>query len=362
MEKNRSYGVDVLKVLAMVLICGHHVLTHGGVLDTAAPDGAAYAWLIYGITSVGVNVFAMTSGYLGGNRRFRLSSAIMHWLQVVFYTVRISLIALVFWPGTVGKQELLNAVCPVSYQQYWYVTAYFCMLFFTPVLNQAIMGLSRGGLAACTACILLLLSVQQTGLQFDIYGANHGYSALWLMAMYLVGGLWKRMEPDAPKHAGAAGAAAACACFVGMWAFKLLVEAAGLQASVKATLLMRYTSPLMVIAALGLMMACTNLSAPNAFAARLGAEMAQASFGVYLIHDHLMIRQHVVSGRFAWIAQHGPGGIALLTILCAVVIFVCCAAIDRVRAALFVLLRIRMIVQGMLEGLGRLVCGRCVKE
>lgn len=360
MENNRSYGVDVLKILAMVLICGHHVLTHGGVLDAAAPGGAAYAlaWLMYGITSVGVNVFAMTSGYLGAGRRFRLSSAVMHWLQVAFYTVSITLIALVLWPGTVGKQELLNAVCPVSYQQYWYVTAYFCMLFFTPVLNQAIMSLSKSSLAACTAGVLLLLSVQQTGLQFDIYGANNGYSALWLMVMYLVGGLWKRVEADAPGHAGIAGGAAACACFAGMWVFKLLVEAMGMQASVKETLLMRYTSPLMVIAALGLMIACTRLPAPNALAARRGAAMAQASFGVYLIHEHLMIREHVVSGGFAWIAQYGPAGTVLLTIACAAGVFVCCAAIDRARAALFRIFRVRMTVQRVLEGAARLACRR----
>lgn len=357
MEKNRSYGVDVLKILAMLMICAHHILVHGGVLNAVLPGSGAnaLAWLLYGVTSVGVNVFAMASGYLGAGRRFRLSSAVMHWLQVVFYTVGITLIALALWPGTVGKQELLNALFPVAFQQYWYVTAYFCMLAFTPVLNQAITGLTKGGLIACTAGVLLLLSVQQTGLQFDIYGTDNGYSALWLMAMYLVGGAWKRLEADAPKCSGIVGAAAACACFVGMWGFKLFIETNGLQASYKETLLMRYTSPLMVLAALGLMMACTRLPAPGAGAARVGAALAQASFGVYLIHDHLFIREHLVSRRFEWIAQSGQIGWVLL---CAAGIFLGCAAIDMARTALFRWLRLKEIVQFILNKAGVLIVGR----
>lgn len=346
MDKGRSYGVDVLKVMAMLFICTHHVLVHGGVLDASVPGSMSYAlaWLMYGVTSCGVNVFAMTSGYLGGHRKFKLSSAVMHWLQVVFYTAAITLAALLLWPGTVDKQALLNAVCPVSFQQYWYVTAYFCMLFFTPVLNQAITSLSKGELCSCIAGILLLLSVQQTGLQFDIYGANNGYSALWLMVMYLLGGLWRRVQGDAPKAAPMLGVVMACVCFVGMWLFKGFVESKGMQEAVKETLLMRYTSPLMVMAAVGLMVFCTGLRAPCSAAARMAAVLANTTFGVYLLHDHPMIREHVMSGSFAWIAQCGPVGIALLTLACAAGVFVLCAGIDRLREAMFGMFRIKEIV------------------
>ena len=358
MDKNRSYGIDILKILAMLFICGHHVLTHGGRLDAAAPGSLGYGlvWLMYGVTSCGVNVFAMTSGYLGGHRQFKLSAAVMHWLQVAFYTVSITMAALVFWPDAVDKQALLNAVCPVSYQQYWYVTAYFCMLFFTPVLNQAIISMSKKNLAVCVAGILLLLSVQQTGLQFDIYGANHGYSALWLMVMYLLGGLWRRVQTDAPKDVSIAGALAACVCFIGMWLFKCLVEHAGMQDAVKSTLMMRYTSPFMVLAAAGLMIACTGLREPGALAARVAAVLAQSTFGIYLLHDHPMIREHVMAGRFAWIAQQGPAGIVLLTSLGAACVFACCAVVDKGREALFHILRVKNIVGHMLARAESLIC------
>ena len=314
---------------------------------TAVQAGSAVygsAWFLYAVSSAGVNVFAMISGYLGVQRKFRLSSAVMHWLQVVFYTVLITLVALVLWPGTVGKQELLNAVLPVTYQQYWYVTAYFGMLVFAPVLGCAVNGMSTKSLTACTIGVLLLLSGQQTALQYDIYGVNHGYSALWLMAMYLTGGFLYRMEPNLPKCAGAVGILTAIVCFVMAWLLKMVVHANGLEAQISPTLLMRYTAPTMVLAACALLAVFVRIRWENAVAVRVVGALAQASFGVYLTHDHPFIREHVMSGRFVFLADMGAAAFVLYAVLCAVGVFAVCAGFDMVRAAMFRVLRIRNIV------------------
>lgn len=349
MQTKRSFGVDILKILAMLMICGYHVLEHGGVLAALTPGSVSYAaaWLIAGSSTCGVNMFAMASGYLGAGRRVRLSSAVMHWLQVAFYTVLITLAAAVLWPGLVGKQELLNALLPVTFQQYWYVTAYFCMLAFSPVMNHALAHLPRRELAGCMAGILLLLSVQQTALQYDIYGANHGYSTLWLMAMYLAGGLWKRFETDAPAWTVPAGFAAAGVCFALILAFRVRVNAlaaAGIPQESSPALLMRFTSPLMVLAAFSLLAACSRLTCRNASAVRVIMGLSQATFGVYLIHDHPFIRARVIGQNFSWLAGLPWPALLLLAIACAAGVFLVCAAAETLRAGLFRLLRVKTAV------------------
>lgn len=346
MGKERNTGVDLLKILAMVMICGYHVLEHGGVMAAVKTSGSVYgpAWFLYAVTSAGVNAFAMISGYLGVQRQVRLSSTIMHWLQVTFYTVFITLIALVLWPGTVGKQELLNAVLPVTYQQYWYVTAYFGMLVFAPVLGYAVNGMPKKLLVMCAVGILLLLSGQQTALQYDIYGVNHGYSALWLMAMYLVGGMFYRVESDLPKCTGVIGMLMAAICFLAAWLLKMVVQEKGLEAQISPTLLMRYTAPTMVLSAFALLAVFTRIRQINTGVARVAEALAKASFGVYLIHDHPFIREHVMRGGFFFLADTTAVVFFLYAVLCAVGVFVVCAGIDMVRDAMFRALRIRKLV------------------
>lgn len=129
-----------------------------------------------------------------------------------------------------------------------------------------------------------------------------------------------------------------------------------MQDVVKSTLMMRYTSPLMVLAAAGLMIVCTGLREPGAPAAHVAAVLAQSTFGIYLLHDHPMIREHVMAGRFAWIAQQGPAGIVLLTSLGAACVFACCAVVDKGREALFHILRVKNIVGHMLARAESLIC------
>ena len=333
----------------MVMICGYHVLEHCGVLAAVQPGsaGEGAAWLLCVLCYAGVNLFAMASGYLGARGRFRLSSVAVRWLQVVCYTVSITLLAAVLWPGMVGKQELLNAVCPVSFEQYWYVTAYFGMVLFTPVLQYALANMPIGQLALCTGGVLGVLSVQQTALQFDVFGTNNGYSALWLIALYLCGGLWRRLEDGAPRCAGRAAAAAAALCFAVVWAFRMKMD--GHPDVVSGTLLMRYTSPLMVAASLALLIAFTRIRRASDWLRRGMAALSGASFGVYLIHEHPFIRAKLMAGRFAPLAALPAPVMALGVVLSALGIFLGCAAMDMLRAAVFERLHVRGAAQRLEE-------------
>ena len=93
-DKNnaRNYGIDLLRIVSMFLVCLIHVLGHGGVLGATSRLSAEYeiAWFLGICAFCAINCFAMISGYVGFNKKFKFSNLVNLWLQVVFYSVLIT--------------------------------------------------------------------------------------------------------------------------------------------------------------------------------------------------------------------------------------------------------------------------------
>ena len=71
--------------------------------------------------------------------------------------------------------------------------------------------------------------------------------------------------------------------------------------------------------------------------------LGPVTLGVYLIHVHPCVWTHVLGGLFAPIAQLNALLIIPAAIICAVGIFVVCAAVDWLRGKLFAILRINKL-------------------
>ena len=63
---NRNYGIDLLRVIAMLYVVILHSLGAGGVLETAAEGSITYktAWAVEIAAFGAVNIFAIISGYV----------------------------------------------------------------------------------------------------------------------------------------------------------------------------------------------------------------------------------------------------------------------------------------------------------
>lgn len=61
--KERNYGIDSLRLVAMFMIIVLHIMKHGGILDMARGIDFAIVWLIEAICCVAVNCYALISGY-----------------------------------------------------------------------------------------------------------------------------------------------------------------------------------------------------------------------------------------------------------------------------------------------------------
>lgn len=91
MQTERNIGIDLLKIVSMLMIVTLHMLGHGGVLDDMPPMSRCYqvAWLIEIACYGAVNCYALASGFL--TARCNIRKLMELWLQVMFYSLLITI-------------------------------------------------------------------------------------------------------------------------------------------------------------------------------------------------------------------------------------------------------------------------------
>lgn len=191
---NHSSNIDIIKIIAMFMICCLHFVGHGGAISSDNIIISESGYLTKSFCIIGVNLFALTSGYLLYNKEFKVSRIISIWTQTIFWSYLIFLItSLIFGLPAIGS--IFKSLLPVSTIQYWYITAYIIMLLFIPVLNAAIQNLSKPVLygtvitGAIVFCLWRMVFPSNGLLEL---GNMQGYGLIWLMCMYFTGGLLKR--------------------------------------------------------------------------------------------------------------------------------------------------------------------------
>ncbi|MBR5707821.1 MAG: acyltransferase, partial [Oscillospiraceae bacterium] len=190
----RNHGVDLLRLVSMLMVVVLHVLGQGGVLAAVPAPSWRYGlcWALEAASFCAVDCYAMISGYVGTGRSFRPSGIVLLWLRVVFYTLLITTVALALAPGSVGLRAYLNAVFPVMTQQYWYVSSYFCVFFFMPFLDAGVEKLPKKAAGAALIALTALLTVLPFVFGSDPFRTGSGYSAFWLAYLYLLGAYFRK--------------------------------------------------------------------------------------------------------------------------------------------------------------------------
>jgi len=92
---NRNYGMDALKVFSIFMATYVHVLGGQGPLSCAKGAGSAMCWLLECCGMYVLGCMGITTGYVSYSekeRPYRYSKYISRWLQVVFYSLGITLL------------------------------------------------------------------------------------------------------------------------------------------------------------------------------------------------------------------------------------------------------------------------------
>lgn len=347
MEK-RNYGIDLLRLLSMFFIIILHTLGHGGVANGVAA-GSASAWIVNFLKAgafCAVNCFALVTGFVMWDKKPRISKGLLLWAQTAFYTVAITAICHIVFSEGIGLKGAVNAVFPISRNQYWFMTAYMGMYLLTPVLNLAVQNMPKSTYSGLLAMLFVAFCVLPTAWASEMFTLNGGYSTIWLCVLYLVGAYLGKFDPFPKANSGKLFLCYG-ACVGLTFLSKLVLAWAGkavLGRALPEDLLYQYVSPTVVLSAVFLVGAFAKLSVGK-YTQKVVAFFAPAALGVYLIHDHPLVRKQLWKSVGLTIAQQSTGLMVAAIFAIAAIILLACLVVDRMRIYLFQLLRIPVVCQ-----------------
>jgi len=339
--KERNPGIDLLRMLSMFMILVLHILGQGGILETAPPLSAKYniAWLLEIASYCAVNCYALLTGYVSAESKFRYSRIVVLWLRVVFYTLLITIVFRIIMPEAVGLKAFINALLPVMKNQYWYFTSYFGLFFFIPFMNALIHALDKGRFRLLTITLLIVFSLLPTLTPVDVFRLYGGYSLIWLAVMYFIGAYIK-IYGAGREHSKAVYFICYLVSIFCVWFSKLILTYLGFNGNV----LIDYTSPFIVLSAVSLLLFFTRLNIRGKIPRALINALAPASFSVYLIHAHPFTWEWVMRLRFAYFLSYGTFAFTALVIASAAAIFLACSLFDYLRIGIFKIIKLNSVV------------------
>ena len=345
----RLYGVDLLRAFAMLLVAVLHVCGQGKVLAGCVKGSGAYAaaWYLECAAYPAVDIFGLISGFVGtsspSGERFKPSRMIYIWLRTVFYTLLITVVFRLFiTPEAIGSAEWYKAVFPIYNVEYWYITAFFGMLFFGPAISAGMKRASRREAAVTVFSVVVVFSLVPTLAKIKVFGLTSGYSMMWLCLLYLLGAAIKRLDVVGKAPAWIM-VSLLFASLIGSWMTVLYSD----------SFLVKYTSPTILCAAYCLLDLFSRLRVKRKASRLVIGFLSETSLSVYLIHVHPLIWERYMKGMFKWIAPMHPAAVFGMVILGALAVYGVCTAIDSVRFTIFSLLRVKKRLGAVDDGLYR---------
>lgn len=346
--KTRNYGIDLLRLISMLMVVILHVLGQGGILNYGSRISikGEFFWALEILCYGAVNIFAIISGYVGIKSRHRYGSLIYLCIQLMFYSTIITAIEVVV--SLVNGQALsfgtiLLHLFP-SVKNCWYFSVYFCLFFFMPILNEIVNKLSRNILRIAGAFVFFVF-VCWTQISDVVSALKNGYSVLWLAILYVLGAYmakYRLFEKWSIKK-----------CIFGYFAFSAMTVLSrfciygatkiifGEAKSV--SLLISYTSPTVLLASICLVCACTKLNVGTR-SAKVISFLSPMAFGVYLIHCHPYL-YNMLKNAFSWVVSI-PIVLGVLAVIgFALMIFIACLFADWLRLLFFNLINIKSLSQ-----------------
>lgn len=338
--KKRNLGLDLLRILSMLMIILLHSIDHSGLEQALVPGTALYYYelFLYSAVQVCVNCFVMISGYFLVTSSFRIEKLIKLWIEVIFYSLVIKVIMMAAGEIPVSAASLVSCFVPVLTGRYWFVTIYFGMYLLSPFYNIAVRAMTKNQHRNLCVLLFVLFSVL-VSIHPGFKGMNAGggwglagFTVLYIFAAYFrlhytPTGNWKKPL------------AVYLLCPV------MIAILIGISERLGLGLLTavfrnwpRYDSFPVYIATCSLFVVFLNINVHQG--GTIVAKIAPAVFGVYLIHAHANVCTVPMWGRLGMIANMGKAWYPLYQLAVAAAIFVVCVLMDLLRQKLFRLIRV----------------------
>lgn len=326
MEK-RNASVDLVRIMAMLLVCVLHVARYSGFRSISwdiSFAGRLTSDVCIICAIVAVNIYAMLSGYLCINKSWHLKRFVSLWLLVVFYSLLLYIAGIMDSSFSFSCCGILKSLNPFS-SDYWYFAAYAGLYVLQPYINRGLNNLSRQDFQ--TLLMICFISFCVLGHWRSNLLVSYGFNFAWLIIMYAVGAYCK-LYPITIKSR----------IIIGIYIIILFVSFLIKQFNNESWYWRSYAFVNCAVSSICVLILLLRLKISSRTITLFLAWLAPSSFSVYLIHMHPYMK-HLMQVVFPE-AAIATGYAWWFVPLVSVVLYGVCSVVDRVRIMLFNKLRV----------------------
>lgn len=182
----------------MFMVCMLHTLKQGGILNATEEGSLRFGtfWLLEILSYCAVDGFAFISGYMSPNKPRKYEKLVEMWFQAFFYSFVVTLLLTAVGVNeSLEKKDMIQCAFPVIFEKFWYFSAFFVLYFAIPILNRYLFAIKEATAQKTLLALFLLFSVLSVVRDVeDPFGVQDGYSAIWLIVLYCMGVLAKRIR------------------------------------------------------------------------------------------------------------------------------------------------------------------------
>ncbi|MBQ8732308.1 MAG: acyltransferase [Oscillospiraceae bacterium] len=327
MGKLRQSNIELLRIVAMLLIVGHHFSVHGE-FDFGTTLSVNRFWIQFLSIGgkLGVNLFVLISGYfLSGQGGFRPQRLLKLHAPVYFYSILFFCIFF-FCGWEYSTNQYLKSFFPILFREWWFASVYFVLFLFSPFLNRFLEQLSRREHRILLAVMAVCWSLVPT-LTGRMLESN---DLIWFGFLYCLAAYLRRYGGEISLRSGQAFGVAGITAGL-MMSSTLLFDLIGTKISIFSTHAthffgMEQTPQLILSVALFL----AFLRLPT-FSSPLVNGISATTFGIYLIHDQFFLRPFLWERLLQNAAWQDSPFLIPYSILCILGVFVLCGGIEWLR-------------------------------
>lgn len=325
-KTSRNLGIEVFRLVSTLMVIMLHTLGSSSIhkQNTGTLLGSVL-WLFEILSYCAVNCFAMTSGYVSCQSKFKISRLLNLWFQVMFISVISTVILGFIAPEKVATIDYIKMFLPILGNLNWYFTAFFGLSLFSPFLNILMQNMTKNQHKYLVAVIFILFSIFSVIPQVpDLFQTNNGYSLLWLAAMYIIGGYIRLhgVANPAKKYGWLLGYFLSSG-FVWLWFVLVYDVTKHIFGEAKYNgLFLSYTSPFIIFSALCLLKFFTSTNITKG--GKIICTVSSLTFGIFIFHTQDLYWDYGLKAPVAAIADKGPFTVILGVLLISLAAFIIC--------------------------------------
>ena len=320
-RSQRNAAFELLRIVCMFFIIGHHFICHGGWGSGVSDEvNAVFVRIFESLFVPSVDLFVMIGAYFlctSLSERVNVRKVARLWRQVFFYGILLFAVFVATDTVPYSADYLLSVLFPTLKERYWFFSAYIVMLVLSPFINAMLRNLSRR--SHLTLCLIIIVAAEITGDAniFGTIGISNGYNAVWFCCLYVIAAYLRLYDVRLTRRTAVAGAIFYVASVVAGYFFSF-----------------DYTSAAISLSAVFLFLVFKHMNIKNRLAAKTICFVSPLTFGVYLIHDSPEMRSFMYENIFHCSEMFDLPSAFLVMLGYIAATFVACAAFEYVRREL----------------------------